>query len=275
MTERPFAPTAARREQARRKGQAPRGRDLTPIAVVISALLVILLGGQRIGTQLTETFQSGIANGAVESGTSDVISGGPASPMLTVNADQVVRIGQSTMLTVANIALPMIAVIMLVAIASQWGQVGFRWLPDRVSPDLSRVDPLSGSGRLFQLGRGIDGALILVRFATALLVVGCSLWFSRDRLVEFGDPVRSLSELPSAATWVLLTASVALAVVAIVDYGLRCWLFEKQLWMTAEEMRNESEGRGADLRVESLTTDAKQRMRQQLQESESSFSDAI
>ena len=109
MTERPFAPTAARREQARRKGQAPRGRDLTPIAVVISALLVVLLGGQRIGTQLTDTFQSGIANGAIESG----MPRGPASPMLTVNADQAVRIGQSTMLTVANIALPMIAVIML------------------------------------------------------------------------------------------------------------------------------------------------------------------
>ena len=254
MADRPFAPTAARRERARNEGHAPRGRDLTPIAVVVTGLLVILFGGSNMAQQLMGTMQSGMATGANTQ---------TAGPLLAVSAEQVVGIGQSTILRVAKIVLPMIVAVMFAAFASQWGQVGFRWLTDRVRPDLTRVDPLAGTARLFQPGRWMDGVLILVRFTTGLLVIACSLWFSRDRLVMFADPLRSLSELPSAVAWVLLTASVALAVVAIAEYGLRCWLFEKQLWMTAEEMRNESTGLGTDLRVESLTTDAKHRMREQ------------
>ena len=260
MPDRPFAPTAAKRERARQEGHAPRGRDLTPVAVVIAALLVIVFGGSRMAEQLLATMQSGMATGTAESAAVSPVTTGP---LLSVSADQVVRIGRSAFFRVANIVLPMIVAVMFAAIGSQWGQVGFRWLTDRVQPDLKRVDPLAGAGRLFQLSRWMDGVLILVRFATGILVVGCSLWFSRDRLAIFGDPVRSLSELPSAVAWVLLTASAALAVIAVAEYGVRCWLFEKQLWMTAEEMQNESKGQSSDLRVQSLTTDARQQMKKQ------------
>ncbi len=271
MADRPFAPTAARRERARNEGHAPRGRDLTPIAVVVTGLLVILFGGSNMAQQLMGTMQSGMATGAAESGVSTATTG----PLLSVSTDQVVRIGQSTIFRIANVVLPMIVAVMFAAVASQWGQVGFRWLTDRVRPDLNRVDPLGGTARLLQPGRWVDGVLILVRFATGILVVGCSLWFSRDRLAIFGDPVSSLGELPSAVAWVLLTASAALAVIAVAEYGVRCWLFEKQLWMTAEEMQNESKGQGSDLRVESLTTDAQQRMQKRpLEDSgEEQFSD--
>ena len=248
MTERPFAPTAARRERATKDGRIPRGRDITPIVVLLTAFCFLLVFGANLGHQMLGNIKSGISHPVVNGENS-----------LNMSPEQFLAFSRGNMLRLLSILLPFLAVTWLAAIASQWGQVGFRWLGDKVVPDLSRVDPSTGIGRIFQWSQVIDGSLILVRLLTGALVVGCSLWFAREQLFVLGNPVQGVGSVAHSVVWVLTTACVALMVIALVDYAYRCWRFERSLWMTAEEMRMESLGASNDLRVQSLQSDGNSR----------------
>ena len=51
----------------------------------------------------------------------------------------------------AAVGLPLLGVILLVAVMSNILQVGLLFLPEKVAPDISRIDPLQGLQRLFSM----------------------------------------------------------------------------------------------------------------------------
>ena len=51
---------------------------------------------------------------------------------------------------------------------------------------------------------------------------------------------------------VLFSAALALAVIALVEYGFRLWRYELALRMTAQEVREEMRGLQGDVRVRAL-----------------------
>lgn len=237
--EKPFAPTANRRERARRDGHVPRGRDLTPVAVLLVGLAAVLWAGPSLSTKLGNAIRAGV----------DSVNH-PES--LEITSDDALQAGRSALFSTMALGLPFFLAAWLAAAVSQWGQVGWNWLPQRVVPKFSRVDPVQGMSRMFQPGRFADGILATIRLVTGGLVIVSSLWIVRDDLVSFGNPVTGIASVTLAALWVLVTAAAALAIIAVGEYGFRWWVHENEMRMTAEEMRAESRGQSGDMKVRAL-----------------------
>src|SRR5258705_13038589 len=127
------------------------------------------------------------------------------------------------------------------ALAGGVGWVAFLFTDSALKPDLGRVTPASGLGRLSSrrsLARLLGGFL---KVAIVGVVVGWTIWAERHSLVELSG--RSFEQIPGITVDLMqslsLRAAVALFVLALFDYGFQKWQFELDLRMTKHEIREE------------------------------------
>ena len=244
-------PTPRRREQARQEGQFPRGSDLTGIAVVVSGLAAILCFGpwwfESLGRLWTSTL--------------------PAEPLLAIDSQQAVGEFRNTLWSIGKTTMLPMALFFTVAIVTQWAQVGWNWLPGRVTPDLTRVNPMTRLASPFDLFRWSDGLLVAVRYTVGLAVGIGALWSFREWTGPGPEQTKLMfGRAAQTAVAVVFHAAVGLAVVSILEYGYRWWRFEGNLRMTADEARQDSKEQEGDLRVRSLRRGVHQQMTRQRNE---------
>jgi len=244
--EKPHAPTPRRRERAREAGQFPRGRDLTGIAVVLTGIAALLCCGPWWFRSLGQLWTSLL----------------PASPHISLNAEVAVSDFRNTLGLVSAVVLPAMGLFFAVAVVTQWAQVGWNWLPGRIAPDFSRVNPFARLAAPAGLFRWSDGLLVIVRYLVGLGVGITSLWLLRQWTGWTDAETTTLMFGRAAQTGVAIVfhAVVGLAVVSILEYGYRWWRFEADLRMTSAEAREDAREQEGDLRIRSLRRDVHQQM---------------
>ncbi len=133
------APTPRRREQARRDGQVAQSQDLGSVVLLLGSLAALLLVGGGLVEFLVGLLRASLGGDAWESWRHT--EGGGA---------QIVA-GQwsALMPALGRVLLPVLAGAALVTAAAQWWQTGFLFQPQRIVPDLSRLNPGTGLGRMF------------------------------------------------------------------------------------------------------------------------------
>jgi len=119
---------------------------------------------------------------------------------------------------------------------------------DRIRPDLSRISPFAGWGRLF--GRaGLSNALkSTLKLA---FVGGFAVWALHDlsaaMLATAGAGVEVLAPaLASALTRLLATTLIAFVTVAILDAVLSRYIWRRGLMMTRQEVKDEAKDSNGD-----------------------------
>ena len=146
-----------------------------------------------------------------------------------------------TVLRLSNILLPILGLVMLAGVLANLLQVGFLFLPDKVAPDLSRIDPLKGLGRIFSLTNSVHLLFGIFKIAVIAGVAYISLWNERDRILGLsGLSVGEIAVFMSQILlWTALKIAGALLLLAILDYGFQWWKHEQDLKMTPQEVREE------------------------------------
>jgi flagellar biosynthetic protein FlhB len=217
--------TPRRREEARERGQVARSADLSSAFVLLAAVLGLRFAGRPL---LEGLFGS---TAAVLGGLGSVDD----DPALLTS-----RFGGAFLAVLLGF-LPFAGIVLAAALAVNLGQVGFLFTAEPLKPDLDRINPVSGLGRLFSLrslARLLGG---LLKVAIVGLVVGWTIWAERHNLVELSG--RGFEQIPGITIDLMqslsLRAAVALFVLALFDYGFQKWQFELDLRMTKHEIREE------------------------------------
>ncbi|MDH3445210.1 MAG: EscU/YscU/HrcU family type III secretion system export apparatus switch protein, partial [Deltaproteobacteria bacterium] len=129
-------PTPKRREDARKKGQFPKSRELIPVATLIAIAVTLKLGGaelmQRFGRCVAAYFTA-------------------AGNMRPVASDDLMRLSFETGLLFAPVLLPMFAGIIFFGLGTGFLQTGFVLASEPVRFDINRVNPINGFKRLFSI----------------------------------------------------------------------------------------------------------------------------
>lgn len=137
--------------------------------------------------------------------------------------------------------LPLMAGVFLTSMIIHFVQVGPLWLPDKLTPDLQRINPLSGLQRVFSIlnASRLGFGLIKIGLVVGILVFG--VWSRWDAVLSLGA-----ANLETVASFVWETlvdlgrnVAIGLLVLAIVDYSFQRWKYEQDLMMTDEELREE------------------------------------
>ena len=217
--------TPHRRQQAREEGQVPKSQDLTSAALLLLAMVTLLTLGGSLVDALGRCFVEQLGG----------------KPWLSVTPGFVVAQWHETVFGMGRYLLPIFGVMFAAAVAANFFQVGFLFLPEKLAPDLTRLDPLQGIGRLLSVSNFARLAFGLFK----MLLIGAMAYAC---LHNKRDEILGLTELavPQIAVYVVqlllwtgIKIAVALLTLALLDYGFQRWKFERDLRMTTQEMREE------------------------------------
>lgn len=226
------AATPKRLEDARRRGQVPRSRELS-MALVLGAGAAALYGGRSaLGSGISELMVRSLRfdRAALE------------DPAWIVTA-----LG-STTVAALELFIPLFVAVAVAAIAGSIAIGGWLLSPAPLAFKPERLDPVKGLGRVFSLNGFVE---VLKAMAKAVVILAVSigfLWTVRDAVLGLGnEPVgQGLSHAMSLSLMTLAAGSFALLLIATVDAPYQLWSHARQLRMTRQEVVDElkeSEGR--------------------------------
>ncbi len=219
-------PTQRKLEEAIKRGQTPRSAEVQTVFVLLGGVAALSFSGR-------ETWQMFI-NTAVQT------FGHLHDTVIT--ADSLQANGVSAALMILKCTGPFVLATVLATLIAGALQNRFQTASEIISPDWSRLSPLTGFQRLFSTHSLVNTVLAAVKF-----LIVFALTFTEIRKILL-DPIFTTSVsvgrlaefLGQTGLHILLRVSLALVVIAAIDYGYQFWRTGRDLMMTKEEVKEEA-----------------------------------
>ncbi|HYF60019.1 MAG TPA: flagellar type III secretion system protein FlhB [Burkholderiaceae bacterium] len=211
--------------KAREDGQTARSRETTHAAALIAALLTAALYGPTFAGRALELVR----------GTLRFDRATTREPQRALESAASAA-GEAVWMTLPFLVAPLLA-----SIAATLAVGGLIFSLKPVTPDLSRIDPIAGFGRVFSTDSLVDmGKLALI--AGAIGATG--FWFALGGLQQFA--AYAAMPLPAALATAggdlragLLAVIGVVVLAAVLDGPLQMWRFRKKMMMTPAEAKQE------------------------------------
>ena len=218
-------PTPKRREDARKKGQVGKSREIPSVAVMGAALLFFLFGGKRIIVSLGAMMKRAFVS-------AQYISSG--------NIDVFVA-AKSYLQFYLLLLFPIMLTLAVIALLANFAQTGLVWSVEPLAPKASKINPVEGAKRilskrsLVELAKSI-AKIIIVGWAALSVVKG---ELGRLMLLTYQDKAQIISYLGHSSIKVVAKSCIVIALLALLDYLYQRWEFEQSLKMTKQEVKEE------------------------------------
>ncbi len=223
--ERTESATPRRREQARRKGQVARSRELNTMAVMLTGAGTMAVLGPWMFARLEALLISGLAAPAHRSLGIDTAAGALGEPV------------RDALVTFA----PLFVLLLIAAFAGPALLGGLVWSAEALAPKLERLNPIKGLKRIFSIQALVELGKTLLKFAVLTGLSAALLASLADDLLGLGR-MSPLDGLVAAATHVKLAFVVlaaGLVLIAAVDVPFQVWNHLRKLKMTRQEVKDE------------------------------------
>ncbi|MCE5419741.1 MAG: flagellar biosynthesis protein FlhB [Acidithiobacillus sp.] len=223
--ERTEAATPKKREDARKKGQVPRSRELSTSALLLLSASLLYGLGSEIQTMATDFLRAGLR----------------LTPAVMSNHQDLLRhLVQMAGLALSDV-LPLWLALMLVVVLASIALGGWNFSTKTLIPNFSHLDPIEGIQRLFSR----RGFLELVKAALKTLVVGgigvTVIWAQRGELLGLIQisPKSAMVSLLSMSGLVFLIMAVGTLLIVLFDVPFQLWSFNEKLKMSRQDIKDE------------------------------------
>lgn len=218
-------PTAKRLDDARRRGQVPRSRELNTMAVTLAGVVGLVAMSRSLGEGL-----SAMMSRRFVLTREDIFD---ANAMVT-------HLGEGVAEMFLSLA-PFFLLIIVAAILSSVALGGFSFSGEALTPKLDKMSPLKGLKRTFS-ARGL--VELLKAMAKFLLIGGITillLYNTLDRYLSLHamEVGQALSHLSGLVGWSAILLASGLILIAAIDVPFQLWDHKRQLKMTRQELRDE------------------------------------
>jgi len=233
--EKSFPATQRRRDQARKEGNVARSPEFgaaTTLLAMVVALHAALPGA--MGESLLDNIHVAFRFSPSE---------------LNFNLGTAHAWQMQGIFWAGRIIVPALALAMVLGVAVNIGQVGFHVTPETLAPKFERVNPLSGFKRLFSM----RGTVELVKGLAKMAIVGGICYsivhgaVNDGLLTATGASLWNTISVVGGLLWAIgIRVSVALLILAVADYAYQRYDYEKNLKMSASEMKQEMKDTDGD-----------------------------
>ena len=218
-------PTGKRLEEARKKGQVPRSIDLSTATLLLVTGGALRMFGGGIGAALCSVMRSAFTLSYDQA----------LDPRLALPA------AAAEILHALLACAPVFGLTMVAALAAPLALGGWNLSFEALTPDLTRLNPITGFARLFSLRAAAELAKAFVKF---VVVAGAACLVLRDEAPQYlalgSEPLRQgIAHALALASSALLVMAATLGLIAAVDVPWQLYQHNKQLRMTREEIREE------------------------------------
>jgi flagellar biosynthesis protein FlhB len=217
--------TQKRRNEARKKGQVAKSREISSVAVLLVALSVLYL----LSTYFLRQISSVMARSFQKIGT------------FAVDFDSTLALQAEIVWWLFQILAPLLLAISAVAILSNFVQVGGLFSTQAIQPQFKRINPIQGLSRLFSRQSLVE----LLKSVGKILIIG---WVAYSTVRQELAGIRSLPDQDVAgilgfvglvSARILFKTLLVMIGLAALDYFFQRWSHEKSLRMTKREVFEE------------------------------------
>jgi flagellar biosynthetic protein FlhB len=218
-------PTSRKLEKAREEGQVARSPEMPAAMVTIAVLGMLYLTGDTVVRKMAEGF----------------VSGFHFDRKLVHSPNLLPAIFGSEMLEAFILIAPVLVLSIVVAIASSGATGGFLFSTKAMMPKLSKLNPVSGLGRMFGPRAWVELGKAILKF---VLVTGIVIWVMFDSVSTLNQIGKMAFEPAMAVAGALLAKSAlimacSLILIAGIDVPYQRWQFMKSMRMTKQEVKDE------------------------------------
>ena len=217
--------TPKKREEARKKGQTAKSRELSSVAVLITGTIFMFFTAKGMTLKLGETIRRSFFNIPQALEGNQVLF-----PMLNQAVVQFLWM-----------ILPIMLALCIAAILSNLLQSGFIFSVEPLTPKVSKIDPIKGAGKLFSKRSFAE----LSKSIFKIIIVGWAAFSTfKDNIshimpLMYQDNIQIISLLGQISMSVFMRCCCVILVLAILDYMYQRWEFEQNLKMTKQEIKDE------------------------------------
>jgi flagellar biosynthetic protein FlhB len=229
--------TPKKREEARKKGQVAKSREISSVLVLLSALSVFYFSGGWMLNQVAGIMKTVFGQaGQFDFGVQNVHA------LLGFLFQRVV-------LTLA----PLIAVVAVAGIVGNIAQVGFLLTGEPLIPKLSKLNPAKGIKRLVSARGGVE----LVKSILKVIIIGGVAYIMLHAEMTKIPALVSISVssimdfMGQMAMKLGFYTCLVLIILAAIDFVFQRWQHERDLRMTKQEVKDEFRQREGDPMIRS------------------------
>ena len=241
--------TPKRQEEARKKGQIPRSRELTTMAMLLMAAVCLSLMGGHMIEQLGAVLKLGLQVDRAK---------------LFDTFAMIEILGQAVYQGFLLI-IPFLLVMLVTALTAPIALGGWSFSIEALSFKADKLNPLKGVKRIF----AVRGVVELVKALAKFLLIGSIgaglLWHFLPELMGLGREAveHGLAHTGGILSTSFIVLSASLLLIAAVDVPYQLWDHARNLKMTRQEVKDEhknTEGRPeVKSRVRTLQREVAQR----------------
>jgi flagellar biosynthetic protein FlhB len=217
--------TPKRLEEARRKGQIPRSKELSAAAVTMSAAAALYMMGDQLSAKLYAFMHRSLTLTREQS----------------LDHTQMIPTLTSAALEGFLICAPILGIIALAAILAPLALGGWSFSTEALMPQFNRLNPIEGFKRVFSMRAVVELIKALAKFGVVGLVAVIVLWKDTPALLALGqEPLdQAIAHTIVLSGKALLSITAGLLIIAGIDVPYQLWTYAKQLKMSRQEIREE------------------------------------
>jgi flagellar biosynthesis protein FlhB len=230
-------PSDKKRSESRQKGSVAKSTEVNSVLVLLIGVWILNISAPWMYRQIVGYFNH----------TWMLMS----QPMLAEATIQSLII--NAILFAAKICLPVLGGVLVIGVVANVAQVGLLFTMKPLMPDLAKINPISGMGKLFSMRSFVE----LIKSILKLAVIGIVAYLSIR--AEF-DKFLTIADTTVPAIWVFLLKTsyivimkiiLVLIIIAILDIIYQRYDHEKSLKMSHQELKEERKQMEGDPQIKS------------------------
>ncbi|MEX0965156.1 MAG: flagellar type III secretion system protein FlhB, partial [Pseudohongiellaceae bacterium] len=218
--------TPKRKLDSRKKGQAPRSKELQTFTSLVAAGFAMLLFGKSIVDGLATSLTNSLSFER-EYAFSDTV----LSLQMSLAAQGFV-----------TLLLPLFATLFVASLMSSMVLGGWIFSFSQVQPKLERLNPLKGLAKIVSIKSLIELPKSIGKFTlvAGMAVFVLNLAFEDIYVLSLQPIMSALRSAGMLMIWCFFGFSSVLILVVAIDVPVQLWEYRKQLKMTKQETKDES-----------------------------------
>lgn len=223
--ERTESATPKRLEDARRRGEVPRSRDLSAAAVLMTGGGALYAFGNQTAGGLHSVMRKGLT----------------ITRDQALNPEHMLSTLSSAAWDAVMVCAPILGLIMLAAMLAPLTLGGWSFSTEALMPQFKRLNPMEGVKRMFSAKALIELGKALAKFGVVGLVAILVLRKETPALLSLGsEPMAAaIGHAVRLSGQGLVAISAGMLLIAGFDVPYQLWQYAQQLKMTREEVRQE------------------------------------
>ncbi|BBO79809.1 flagellar biosynthetic protein FlhB [Desulfosarcina ovata subsp. sediminis] len=218
-------PTGKKLADARNKGNVASSREIPSVFVLAGGIGVIFFGGSWMLGRLIGLMRSIYQRAGT----------------LAMSPENIHTFIWQVFSNIVVILVPIMLVVVTAGVVGNVAQFGFLLTGEKITPDLAKLNPISGIKRLFALRSLVE----LIKSILKLLIIGGVAYAVMQRYLDQIPGLMQLSIggivifIGQAAFQISLYTCMVLFLMAILDFAYTKWQHQQDLKMSKQEVKDE------------------------------------